>query len=155
PRYDIRPVLGNDLLNDRLTELGDLLDRRRGTAGESLHLLFDFLALLFFALDVDLPAEKLRRQTHVLAIFADSQRELRGVDDDFELLFTEISDRNAADLGRLQRFFGEGGDLFAELDDVDLFAAQLADDRLHAHAFHADVGADRIDVLVAALHGDL
>ena len=34
------------------------------------------------------------------------------------------------------------------LDDVDFFAAQLADDRLHAHAFHADAGADRVDVLV-------
>ena len=42
-----------------------------------------------------------------------------------------------------------------ELDDVDLLAAQLADDRLHAHALHADACADRIDILVARLHGDL
>src|SRR6185369_12479426 len=40
-------------------------------------------------------------------------------------------------------------------DDVDLFAAQLADDRLHAHALHADAGAYAIDVAVAALHSDL
>ena len=42
-----------------------------------------------------------------------------------------------------------------ELDDVDLFAAQLADDGLHAHALHADAGADRVDILVAAHDGDL
>ena len=37
------------------------------------------------------------------------------------------------------------------LNDVDLFAAQFANDRLHAHALHADAGADWIDVLVARL----
>ena len=31
-------------------------------------------------------------------------------------------------------------------DDVDLLAAELADDRLHARAVHADAGADRVDV---------
>ena len=87
--------------------------------------------------------------------FADGQRELRVVDDDFELLFGQIGDGDAAHLGRLQRLLGEGGDLVAELDDVDLFAAQFADDGLHAHAFHAHAGAHRIHVLVAALHGDL
>ena len=41
------------------------------------------------------------------------------------------------------------------LDDVDLLAAQLADDRLHARALHADAGADRIDVALAREDGDL
>ena len=41
------------------------------------------------------------------------------------------------------------------LDDVDLLAAQLADDGLDAHALHADAGADRVDVLVAGHDGDL
>ena len=45
--------------------------------------------------------------------------------------------------------------IFRVLDDVDLFAAQLANDGLHAHALHADAGADAIDIPVAALHGDL
>src|SRR5262249_6790020 len=35
-----------------------------------------------------------------------------------------------------------------------LFAAQLADDRLHAHALHPDTGADAVYVAVAALHRD-
>ena len=34
-------------------------------------------------------------------------------------------------------------------DDVDLLAAQLADDRLDARALHADAGADRVDVALA------
>ncbi len=67
----------------------------------------------------------------------------------------QIGNRNAADLGRLQSFFGEGRDLVAELDDVDLFAAQFADDGLHAHALHAHAGAHGVHVLVAALHRDL
>ena len=41
------------------------------------------------------------------------------------------------------------------LDDVDLLAAQLADDRLHAGALHADAGADRIDIALAREHRDL
>ena len=45
---------------------------------------------------------------------------------------------------------GEGHEVVAVLDDVDLLAAQLADDRLHARALHADAGADRIDVALAA-----
>ena len=40
-------------------------------------------------------------------------------------------------------------------DDVDLLAAQLLHDRLHARAAHADAGADRIDVAVVRRDGDL
>ncbi len=60
-----------------------------------------------------------------------------------------------ADLGGLEGLFREGGDLFGELDDVDLFAAQFANDGLDAHALHADAGADGVDVLVAGHDGDL
>src|SRR5208337_3760385 len=136
-------------------QLGDLLDGRGGSAGESLHLLLDLLALLLFALDVDLPAQQLGGQAHVLALLADGQGEVRVVDDDFELLFSQIGDGDAADFGRLQGLFGEGGDLFRVLDDIDFFAAQFADDGLHAHALHAHAGADGVNVLVAALDGDL
>ena len=45
--------------------------------------------------------------------------------------------------------------IVGEFDDVDLFAAQFADDRLHAHALHADAGADAVHVAVAAGNGDL
>src|SRR6185369_12241587 len=61
----------------------------------------------------------------------------------------------ARDLGRLQRFFRERGRVFVVLDDVDLLAAQLADDGLHAHALHSNAGANGINVLIFGHHGDL
>ena len=64
----------------------NLLDRRGRLPAMRLHLLLDFLALLFLALDVDLPAQQLGRQAHVLALLADGQRKLRVVDDHFKLL---------------------------------------------------------------------
>ncbi len=127
----------------------------RRAAGHGLHLLLDLLTLLLFALDVDLPLEELGGETNVLALLADGERELGVVDDDLDLLVAEVGDGDAADLGGLQGLFGEGGDLVGVLDDVDLFAAQFADDGLDAHALHADAGADGVDVLVAAHDGDL
>ena len=41
------------------------------------------------------------------------------------------------------------------LDDVDLLAAQLLHDGLHARPAHADARADRIDVAVVRHDGDL
>ena len=84
-----------------------------GPPEKSLHLLLDFLALLLFALDVDLPAQQLGRQADVLSLLADGERELGVVDDHFELLFGQVGDGNAADLGRLQGLLGKGGDLVA------------------------------------------
>ncbi len=45
--------------------------------------------------------------------------------------------------------------IFVVLDDVDLFAAQFADDRLHAHALHAHARADGVHVFVFRHDGDL
>ncbi len=146
---------GDEFFDDGVAELGDLLDRCGGAAAHGLHLLLDLLALLLFGLDVDLPLEELGGEADVLALLADGERELGVVDDDFDLLVGEVGDGDAADLGGLQSLFGEGGDLFGELDDVDLFAAQLADDGLDAHALHADAGTDGVDILVAGLDGDL
>ena len=41
------------------------------------------------------------------------------------------------------------------LNDVDLFAAQFADDRLHAHTLHPDASADRVHVFVLGHDRDL
>src|SRR5204863_815651 len=40
-------------------------------------------------------------------------------------------------------------------NDVDLLAAQLLHDRLHARSLHADAGADGIDVAIARADRDL
>src|ERR1700733_4516222 len=127
-RLDGGNARGDQLLDDAFAQFGDLLDGRRRSAGKSLHLLLDFLALLFLALDVDLPAEELGGETNVLTLLADGERELGVVDDHFQLLIGKVADRNTADLGRLQGLLGEGRDLFAELNDVDLFPAQFAND---------------------------
>src|SRR5216684_3762436 len=75
--------------------------------------------------------------------------------DDFHMLAQRIDDRNPADLGRAQRMRGEHHVVVGILDDIDLFAAQLADDGLHAHSLHTHAGADAVHVPVPALHGDL
>ena len=49
----------------------------------------------------------------------------------------------------------EGDQVIAVLDDVDLLAAQLANDGLYPGALHADAGADRIDVALATDDRDL
>ena len=63
--------------------------------------------------------------------------------------------RHALDLGRAERVHHELHRILRPLDDVDLLAAQLADDRLDARALHADAGADRIDVALARVDGHL
>ena len=86
-RFDGGDPGSDKFLEDGIAELGDLFDRRGGAAGHGLHLLFDLLALLLFALDVDLPLEELGSEANVLSLLADGKRELGIVDDDFNLLF--------------------------------------------------------------------
>ena len=116
---------------------------------------FHFLALLFFALDVDAPAQQLRGQTHVLPLLADGERELRVVDHHFHVLAGAVDHGYARDLRGAQRVRREDHGIVAKFDNVDLLAAQLTNDRLHAHALHAHAGADAVDVTVAARYGDL
>src|SRR6185295_1117197 len=128
---------------------GRLAHRRLQHAGEGVgHLVLD----VALALDVDAAADQLGGQAHVLAALADGQRELLVFHDDVEVRHLGLLRyRYAGDLGRRQRALREGHQVVAVLDDVDLLAAQLADDRLHARALHADAGADRIDVALAAV----
>ena len=99
--FDRRDTRSTKLLDQPFPESRDVLERSRRLWSHRGHLLLYFLALLFFALDVDLPAEKLGGEAHVLAFLADGERELGVVDDNFELLVGQVGDGNAADLGRL------------------------------------------------------
>ena len=74
---------------------------------------------------------------------------------DFHHALAVVDDRHALHLGRAERVGDERDRILRPLDDVDLLAAQLADDRLHARALHADARADRIDVALAREHRDL
>ena len=116
---------------------------------------FHFLALFFFALDIDPPAQQLRGEPHVLPLLADGERELRVVDDHFHVLAERIDDGDARNLRGTQRVRREAHRIVAKFDDVDLLAAQFANDGLHAHALHADARADAIHVAIAARHRDL
>src|ERR1700693_1877747 len=50
---------------------------------------------------------------------------------------------------------GEGHRVVRKFDDVDLLAAQLADNGLNSHALHADTSAHAVDIPVTADDGDL
>src|SRR6185437_6375515 len=136
------------LLDNAFAQAFDALQRSRSRAGESGHLLLNFLPLLFLALDIDLPAKQLCGQTNVLPLLADRKRQLAVVDHDFEVLLHRIDHSHAADLRGLQRLFGKRHRIFVILDDVDLLAAKFADDGLHTHALHADARAHRVHFFV-------
>ena len=112
----------------------------------------DFAFDLFLRLDVDLRADQLGRKTDVQSALADGERELVVVDDDVEVRPVRLlvaGDRDARDLRRREGVLGIDDDVVVPGDDVDLLAAELADDRLDARSLHADARADRIDVALA------
>ncbi len=130
-------------------ESGHGVERSRNLLLHAVDLAFDFVALFFFALDIDAPADQLRSQPDVLSLLADRQRQLAVFDHHLHDLVRVVDDRHTADLGRADGIHREGDDVIVPLDDVDLFPAQFADDGLHARTLHADAGADGIDVLFA------
>src|SRR6185503_9852182 len=87
-----------ELLDDAFAESLNALKRRRCRARELCHLLLDFLALFFFALDIDLPAEQLGRKTNVLTLLSDRERQLTVIDHDFQVLFDRIQYGDATHL---------------------------------------------------------
>src|SRR5262249_18321697 len=119
------------------------------------HLLFDFAALLFLALDIYVPADQLAGQANVLALFADGKRELGIFHDDFELVIFRVRNLDAGHFRGTQSFLRKRNRLFVVWNDVNLFTAQLTDNRLHAHALHTNASADRVNIFIAAEHGDL
>ena len=116
-------------LDEAFAHLGDILDRGGCGADQRAHLLLDFLALLFLALDVDLPAQQLGRQPDILPLLADGQRELAVVHDHFQVLVAGIEHGDAADLGGLQCLLRKRDRVPVVFDDVDFLAAQFADAR--------------------------
>src|SRR5262249_9686290 len=122
---------------------------RFGSRLEAFELRLDLAAFLFLALDVDAPAGELGRQAHVLALLADGQRQLLVFDNHLHYTLAIVDDRHALDLGGGQRIGDKCNRILRPLDDVDFFAAQFADDRLHPSTLHADAGAHRVDVAFA------
>src|SRR5512145_383697 len=126
-------------------EAAQLLDHPRHAG----HLDLDLAPLLFFALDVDAPADELGRQADVLSLLADGEAELLVLDDDLHDPLFLVGHGDAADDRGRERLLDELDRILAPLDDVDLLSPQLADDRLDPGSLHADAGTDRIDVALA------
>ncbi len=108
----------------------------------------------FFFLDLDVPTGELGGQARVLALFADRQRQLIGVDDDFHGM-TGFIDDQVLQLGGRKRVGDKLTDIRVPADDVDLLAAEFAHDILHAHPPHAHAGADGINLFIVRHDGDL
>ena len=105
--------------------------------------------------DVELPAGELRGEAHVLALAADGERELLVRDDELHAAVGLVDDDLVAPRPAGWRRMTKRAGSRSNGHDVDLLAAQLLHDGLHARALHADARADRIDVRVAAGDGDL
>ena len=112
------------------------------------------VAHLRLRVDVDAPARELRGEPHVLPLLAYSQRQLFVGDDELHRVRLGV-DEHARDLGRRDRVAHKARRVRIPRHDVDLLAAQLLHDRLHARALHADAGAHRIDIAILAGDGDL
>ena len=93
---------GSDqLLNQAFAQPGDTFKRRCSGTDQRRHLLLDFLALLFFTLDVDLPAKQLCGQPDVLPLFADGEGKLAVIHHYFQVLVGRIEHSDPAHFGRL------------------------------------------------------
>src|SRR5262249_53469768 len=104
--------------------------------------------------DVDAPAGQSRRQTGVLALAADRQRQLI-IGHDHGRLLVGVVDQYLAHARGRERLGDEAGGLVVVGDDVDLLAAQLGYDHAHAGAARPHAGADRIDAVGVRDHRDL
>src|SRR6185312_5003021 len=105
-------------------------------------------------LDVDAPADQAGGEPGVLALAPDGDGQVvgRDLEDDAVIL---VVDDDLARHGGLEGLDHHLARVREVLDDVDLLAAELADDGLHASAAGADAGAHRVDLLVAAGDRDL
>ena len=107
-----------------------------------------------FGLDVDLIAGQAGGQTGVLALLADGQGQLVVGHDDAAALAV-IGHPDIHHVGGGQGGGNVFGGIFAEFDDVDLFAVEGVHHGGDALALGAHAGADGIDALVAGQDGHL
>src|SRR5581483_2581819 len=148
-----------DLGDEVVTDLGVLSLRQRHRLrgrglDDRLGLGLELGADLGLASDVDAPTGELRGETGVLALLADRQRQLAVRHDDVRGLVLR-DDVDAHDVRGLERVGDVLLGLLAPLDDVDLLATELVDDRLHAQTALPDARAAGVDAGLARADGDL
>ena len=124
--------------------------RHRLRLGLWLH----FSPHLGFAPDVDPPACELRGEACVLAFLADCQRQLAVGNDDVGGLLVR-DDIHPDDVRRFEGIRDVALGALGPLDDVDLLAAQLVHDRLHAQTALADARAPCVESGLPSADRDL
>ena len=105
-------------------------------------------------LNVDMPTGQASGKASVLALFADSQRQLV-IGHDNRGIVVLLVDEHAVDLRRRQRVGHVTSRVLVPLNHVDALVAQLLDHHAHAAALRADACAHRIKVALARSHGNL
>src|SRR5882724_7511089 len=116
--------------------------------------LFEAQFRRLFLLDLDIPTGQFGGEASVLALLANCQRELVGIDNNFNRM-TRLVDDKVPQLGWGQRVVDVLPNIRVPTDDVDLLTAEFAHDVFHAHSAHADAGADGIDLIVVRQDGNL
>src|SRR5215212_5113077 len=105
-------------------------------------------------IEIDLPAGELRRETHVLTVAPDRQRELILVDDRLNGLAHAVAE-HARDFRRRERELREPLRVRGPGYDVDSITTPLVDDRLDARPLEPDACAEGIDAVLAGEDRDL
>src|SRR5439155_23547469 len=147
---------GFDLCHEIVADLRFLFSGHRLGDGDRLRLglRLDLGTNLGLAPDVDPPACQLRGEAGVLALLADRERELPVRHDHVRRLFLR-HDVDADDVGRFEGVRDVALGALRPLDDVDLLAAELVHDRLHAQSALPDAGASSIEARLPGADRDL
>ena len=109
---------------------------------------------LAFAFDFNVIASQASSQPSVLPFFADGERELIVVDDDFGVVRLFVYG-DLLDLGWRERTHHIVFGVFGKRHDVYFFAPQLVHHDAHTAASGTHAGAYGVDILVVGHHGDL
>src|SRR5687768_13887409 len=125
----------------------DCRQRHRSTgSNQGTHLFRNFAFDFFFAANVDVPTNQLGGEANVLSALADGEGELILVYDHFHLPILDVGNAYLVNFSRRQSISGKHRRLVRPLNNVDLFAAELANDGLDPRTFHAYASAHWIYV---------
>src|SRR5690606_38830906 len=108
------------------------------------------IAELGLAENIQLLADKLGSEAHILAAASDGLGQVLVADDDDHPAVADIGD--LLDVRGRQAPPDIAAHIIAPVDDIDALVGQLAHDGLHAVALHAHAGAHGVDAIV--LGGD-
>ena len=116
----------------------------------SLNLFFKF----FLSHDLDVPATKLARESHILASATDCQRKLI-LTDQHDRTPHHLTEDHLVDFSRLQGISDQYLRIFVVSHDVDTLTSQLINNILDSIPPNPHASAHAVDSLINAAHRDL